>query len=215
MTSADPAAPDETGRNALEDEFTVLLFEFKVQIAEYLSRLRRTRIRTLADLIAFNVERCAEELRWYGQEIFELAEATSGDLRDPEYLAAKATTRNFGRRVIDGYRRQGFDAILTPSNSFATSVAATAGYSSMSVPIGYVRDRQPVGLWLAAGFLEEPRLIRIGSAIEHLIDARVPPTLAGTVPADPAPFPGCAVPAERSAARARAGSKSASWRGTL
>lgn len=215
VTSTDPAAPDETGRNAFDDEFTVLLFEFKVQIAQYLSRLRRTSVRTLADLIAFNQERCAEELRWYGQEIFELAEATSGDLRDPEYLAAKATTRNFGRRVIDGYRRQGFDAILTPSNSFATSVAATAGYASLSVPIGYVRDQQPVGLWLAAGFLEEPHLIRLASAIEYVVDARVPPTLAGTVPPDPEPFPGCAVPAERSRASARPGSTAASWRRTL
>lgn len=52
VTSTDPAAPDETGRNVLEDEFTVLLYEFKVQIAEYLAGLRRTRMRTLADLIA-------------------------------------------------------------------------------------------------------------------------------------------------------------------
>ncbi|MCA1481433.1 amidase, partial [Bradyrhizobium sp. NBAIM08] len=139
-----------------------------------------TRMRTLADLIAFNRARCAEELVWYGQEIFELAEATSGNLRDPEYLAAVATTRNFGRRVIDGYRRQGFDAVLTPSTSSATSVAATAGYPSMSIPIGYVRGTQPVALWLAAGAYEEPQLIRLGSAIEQLVDARVAPTLAGT-----------------------------------
>ena len=36
-------------------EFTVLLFEFKVQIAEYLAGLRHTSMRTLADLIEFNI----------------------------------------------------------------------------------------------------------------------------------------------------------------
>jgi len=215
VTSTDPASPDETGRNAFDDEFTVLLFEFKVQIAEYLSRLRNTRMRTLADLIAFNRERCDEELVWYGQEIFELAEATSGDLTDPEYLAAKATTRNFGRRVIDGYRRQGFDAILTASNSFATSVAATAGYPSMSVPVGYVHGHQPVALWLAASAFEEPRMISIGAAVEHLIDARVPPTLTGAIPADPPSFDGCAVPSVSARSKTDALSPSATWRGTL
>ena len=38
--------------------------------------------------------------------------------------AAKATNQAFGRGVIDGYRRQGFDAVLAPSFSFATSVKA-------------------------------------------------------------------------------------------
>ena len=61
-------------------EFTVLLFEFKVQVAEYLAGLGDTSIRTLADLIDFNVAHCAEEMRYFGQELFELAEATSGDL---------------------------------------------------------------------------------------------------------------------------------------
>ena len=72
-------------------EFTVLLFEFKVQIAEYLAGLGHTSMRTLADLIAFNTAHCAEEMRYFGQEIFELAESTSGDLNDPDYLAGPCT----------------------------------------------------------------------------------------------------------------------------
>src|SRR5947209_7215367 len=56
------------------DEFTALLFEFKVQIAEYLATLTHTNMRTLADLIAFNIAHCPEELVYYGQEVFEAAE---------------------------------------------------------------------------------------------------------------------------------------------
>ena len=65
------------------DEFLVLLVEFKVDIAKYLSTLQKTNIRTLADLIAFNNANCPAEMKYYGQEIFELAEATSGDLKIP------------------------------------------------------------------------------------------------------------------------------------
>jgi hypothetical protein len=41
-------------------EFTVLLFEFKVQVAKYMAGLGHTSIRTLADLIDFNSAHCAE-----------------------------------------------------------------------------------------------------------------------------------------------------------
>jgi amidase len=191
VTSVDPAKPDASGRIPFDDEFTVLLFEFKVQIAEYLSRLRHTRMRTLADLIAFNREHCARELKWFGQEVFELAEATSGNLKDPEYLAAKATNQGFGRGVIDRLLRRGFDAVITPSGSFGTSPAAVAGYPSMSIPIGYTPAGRPVGLWFASGFMHEPQLIRIGYALEQLLKARVPPKLRGSVPPNPKPFPGC------------------------
>src|SRR5262247_1412735 len=53
-------------------EFTALLFEFKVQIAQYLQTLSHTNMRTLADLIEFNNAHCPQELVYYGQEIFEL-----------------------------------------------------------------------------------------------------------------------------------------------
>jgi len=62
------------------NEFDVLLYEFKVQIAEYLATLRRSKVHTLADLIAFNLAHCEEEMKYLGQEIFEWAEGTSGDL---------------------------------------------------------------------------------------------------------------------------------------
>ena len=205
VTSVDPAEPDASGRIPFDDEFTVLLFEFKMQVAEYLSRLRHTRMRTLADLIAFNRAHCAQELKWFGQEVFELAEATSGDLRDPEYLAAKATNQGFGRRVINGLLRRGFDAVITPSGSFGTSPAAVAGYPSMSIPVGYTSQGRPVGIWFASGFMREPQLIRIGYALEQLLMARVPPKLLGSVPPDPEPFPGCSTPSMSQRSQQKAG----------
>src|SRR6266576_530827 len=97
------------------DEFTALLYEFRAQIADYLATLTHTNMRTLADLIAFNLAHCPEELVYYGQEIFELAESTSGDLTDPVYLAARTHARNTARAGIDGaLMRDDLEAIVAP-----------------------------------------------------------------------------------------------------
>jgi amidase len=213
VTSIDPTQPDATGRIPFDDELTVLLFEFKVQVAEYMAPLRHTDMRTLADLIQFNTDHCDQELRFFGQEIFTLAEETSGDLTDPEYLAAKATNQGFGKAVIDGFLAQGFDAIITPTFSFGTSPAAVSGYPSMAVPVGYTPAGRPVGFWLAAGFMQEPVLIRLGFAIEQLLQARVAPTLSGTVPPEPPRFPGC--PITTAAASTSASTSASSHRGHM
>src|SRR5437879_12006698 len=63
------------------NEFTVLLFDFKIDIQNYLAT--RTGVPTargtLADLIAFNTAHAAQEMPFFGQEIFELAETFSSD----------------------------------------------------------------------------------------------------------------------------------------
>ena len=81
IRSADPMAPTPEGRIPFDDEFTVLLFEFKVQVAAYLQTTRGTGMRTLADLIASNRAHCEDELRYFGQEVFEAAEATAAPPR--------------------------------------------------------------------------------------------------------------------------------------
>ena len=143
-------------------EFTVLLYEFKVQIAEYLAGLSNTSMRTLADLIDFNLKHCPEEMRFFGQEIFELAEATSGDLTDPVYLDARALclrlTRDEGiDRVL---RNRNVAAIVAPSYSFASAPAAVAGYPNIAIPVGLTPRGKPAGLWMYAGFLQEPNCWR-------------------------------------------------------
>jgi hypothetical protein len=78
----------------------------------------------------------------------------------------------------------------------------------MAVPVGYTEAGHPVGFWLAAGFLQESRLIRVAHGIEQALQGRVAPTYAGTVPPDPTPFPGCpaiAPTAARSAVQRSAG----------
>ncbi|PYJ12929.1 MAG: amidase, partial [Verrucomicrobia bacterium] len=71
------------------DEFTALLYEFRAQIADYLATLTHTTVRTLADLIAFNNAHCTQEMPYYDQDVFLLAEQFVGYPNDPNYIAAR------------------------------------------------------------------------------------------------------------------------------
>ncbi len=164
-----------------DDEFTALLFEFKVQIAEYLATLAHTSMRTLADLIAFNLAHCPEELVYYGQEIFELAESTSGDLTDPVYLAARTHARNTARAGIDGaLMRDDLDAIVAPHLTNSTG-PAVAGYPNLSLPVGVRASGKPAGMLIYSTFLREPQLIGFGYDLEQALNVRVQPQFLGSL----------------------------------
>ena len=172
-------------------EFTVLLYEFKGDIERYLSSLRftrrETRMRSLADLIRFNIEHCHEEMEYFGQEIFEIAESLSGNLSDPAYAAARDLCLELTRaQGIDRVMAEhDLDAVLSPSYAFGSSAPAAAGYPIISVPVGVAADGKPAGAWLYAGFLQEPKLISIAYAMEQLLQPRSQPMYLGSVPPEP------------------------------
>jgi amidase len=180
-----------------DDEITVLLTEFKVGLNAYLSELRNTNVRSLADVIAFNDDHCEDELRFFGQEWFEVAEASAG-LRNPDYRAARArciaaTQANGIDRIL---ARDRLDAIVGPAYG-DSSGPAVAGYPVISVPTGLTEDGRPGGVWLSAGFLAEPTLLGFAFDLEGAVGPRPLPTFAGTLPPD-APDAGiCATPPER------------------
>jgi amidase len=168
-----------------DDEFTALLFEFKAQIADYLATLSHTKMRTLADLIAFNNAHCAQEFVYYGQEVFEASEATSGDLNDPSYVAARSHATNTARAGIDGaMTRDHLDAIVAPHLTNSTG-PAVAGYPNLSLPVGIRSSGKPAGILLYSTFLHEPQLIGFGFDLEQALNARHQPQFLGS----PVPVP--------------------------
>jgi amidase len=177
------------------DETLVLLYEFKGQIAQYLSTLSHTSRRTLADLIAFDIAHCRAEMKYFGQEIFEMSQATSGNLTDPAYLAARAANLAFARGGIDGaLQRDNLDAIVAPTYSFASSPAAVAGYPDISIPVGLTPEGKPAGLWMYSGFLKEPTLLGLAYDLEQEIHPRSQPQFLGTVPPEPPDAGICSAP---------------------
>jgi amidase len=173
-----------------DPEFTVLLCEFKDDIAAYLSELRNTDMRTLADLIAFNEANASRELRWFGQEIFLLSEATGGTA-DPAYADALATSKRLAQNGIDQTMdRHDLDAIfsLTASPPWTTDLvngdhfltgsstpAAVAGYPNITVPAGFSFGELPVGVNFIGRRWSEPTLIKLAYGFEQGTNARHAP----------------------------------------
>ena len=163
------------------DEFTALLFEFKVQIADYLRTLSHTNLRTLADLIAFDNAHCIQELVYYGQEIFELAEQTSGDLTDPDYTAARTHATDTAQAGIDdAMAADDLDAIVAPHLTNTTG-PAVAGYPNFSMPVGIRSNGRPAGMFMYGSFLQEPQLLAMAYDLEQALHARHQPQLLGSI----------------------------------
>src|SRR6184192_4259483 len=105
----DVSFPHLSEINSGGSEFTVLLNDFKHDLNAYLSTRSGVPITSLADAIAFNNAHAAQEMPFFAQEIFDLAQTFSGDLTDPAYLTALARDK-----VIGG--SEGIDAILATNN---------------------------------------------------------------------------------------------------
>jgi amidase len=191
----DPVALPNLGQTD-ESEMEVLLYEFKADLAAYLASRPGSRVRGLGDLIAFNRDNAARELPYFGQEIFEEADA-KGPLTDREYLAAlEKNRRRMGPEGIDAalaaHRLDALVALTSgpahltdPINGDAwsgssSSPAAVAGYPAVTVPAGHVRGL-PVGVTFFGTAWSEAGLIRLAYAFEQATKARTPPRYLPTV----------------------------------
>ena len=164
-----------------DDEFTALLYEFKAQIAEYLATLTHTDMRTLADLIAFNNAHCEQELVYYGQEIFELAEQTSGYPTNPIYVAARTHATNTARAGINNaLAADNLDAIVAPHLTNSTG-PAVSGYPNLSLPVGIRDSGRPAGMLIYSTFLREPKLLALAYDLEQALNGRQQPQFLGSV----------------------------------
>jgi amidase len=176
-------------------EYEVMLYEFKATLNAYLAGCGGDAPRSLAELIAFNEANREQEMPYFGQEIFLLAEA-KGDLGDPAYRDALARSRDNARNAINSLMEQHqLDAIVMPSESPAwltdlingdhflggsSALAARAGYPLVTVPAGDAHGL-PVGVTFMGGAFSEPTLIRLAYAFEQAAHARRPPQLLPTL----------------------------------
>ena len=164
-----------------DDEFTALLYEFRAQIADYLQTLSKTSMRTLADLIAFNNAHCPQELVYYGQEIFEIADQLPGYPNDPTYVAARNHATGAARAGIDGaMSRDHLDAIVAPHLTNSTG-PAVAGYPNFSMPVGVRASGRPAGMLMYSTAFREAQLIAMAYDLEQALMARQQPQFLGAI----------------------------------
>jgi amidase len=148
-------------------------------------------------MIAFNRAHADRELRWFGQELFEQAQA-KGPLNDRAYLDARAKCVRLSRaegidKVMDAHQ---LDALFAPtadpawtidlvngdhSLGAASTPAAVSGYPSISVPAGEAFGL-PVGVTFFGRAFSEPTLLKLAFAFEQATRARTVPRFSPTVP---------------------------------
>ena len=186
--------------DAFNNEFPALLLEFKHDINAYLAGTPGSHPADLAGLIAFNQAHADIEMPFFQQEIFELAQATSGDQSDPTYQQQRATATGAARNAIDSAMAANhLDAILAPTNgpawvtnlqtgddftnfTSASAPAAIAGYPDLTVPAGYdSHNVLPIGMSLFGSRFSEPTLIALGYALEQATQARRAPAFLPTL----------------------------------
>jgi amidase len=173
---------------ASKAENAVLQYEFKDGLNKYLSTAN-SKIKSLADVIAFNKQNEARAMPFFKQEILEQSEKRGG-LDSKEYLdAVKTTTATRG--IIDAIlKKNNLDAIAAPTNGFAgcidlvngdydngfsfSSPAAMAGYPHITVPMGYAH-RLPAGISFISTAYKEGDIIKLGYAYEQASKKRVAP----------------------------------------
>ncbi|MAC33382.1 MULTISPECIES: amidase [Idiomarina] len=179
------------------DEFTVLLYEFKQDIATYLDSTDLP-YDNLSDLIEANQQLGKQELALFGQELFEMANAQ--DNKAAYLKALKNNKRLAGKEGIDAMlEKHNLDVLIAPTTTpawkidhvngdhysgSASSPAAVAGYPHISVPMGYIQignePALPVGMSFFAGARSEATLIEAAFAYEQATKHRRPPTLVVT-----------------------------------
>lgn len=173
-----PAWPD----GFWDDSINVLHYEFKHDLNKYLASLPGALSSfTLEKLIAFNRDNVAQEMPWFGQDLFETAQRKAG-LDSSEYIRSLRAVQTFTRSSIDGLlEAYEVDVLIMRSNAPAfaidlifgdnfqggsSSMAAIAGYPHITVPMGRWKGL-PVGLSFVGTAFAEPVLIRAAYAYEH------------------------------------------------
>lgn len=177
--------------NLGEDEFTLLLYEFKDGINKYLSQSNLP-YKTLNDLIEYNKKNKDKVMPIFQQEIFDMAEAT-GTLSDTTYLNAKQRLMDHTRGAIDQvHTAYQIDALVGPTTGPAWDidhingdkfngpssygVAAISGYPHINVPMGDV-EGLPVGVCFIGQAWTEGTLINIAYNYEQASQKLITPKL--------------------------------------
>jgi len=196
-------------------ELFVLEFDFKSDVQSYFA----TRVgvpmagKTLADAIAFNNANADAEMPFWGQEIFEQAQAllpgADTPQTDPTLGVPVGTTYNQGLTIDQAATVNGIDAalaqfhldaIVAPTDNPAWSTDLLYGdhfifgSSGLGVPGGlpYIQVPGakvfgiPLGITFFGTAFSEPKLIALASGFEAVTQQRAKnlPTFAPTIPDD-------------------------------
>jgi amidase len=176
-------------------ESTVFLCELKPAMEAYLARRAHPKFRSLLDLIAFNLSH-PDELRLFGQEFFDQAQARPGHA-DAGYAAAREQCLQIAReQLLDAaFKNNQLDAMVMVTGGLpwlidsltgdaivgpnSTVLPAVAGYPHVTVPAGAFHGL-PIGMSLIGLPYTEDKLLGYAYAYEQATMHRKPPRYLAT-----------------------------------
>jgi amidase len=197
-TLVDPAdIPTMDALNSDQAEIIVLIYEFKRDLNAYLATRTGVPVHNMADVIAFDIAHASQEMWYFGQEFFELAQQEI--FSQQEYQdALERGHRLAGPEGIDAaLKTNNVSALVAPSGNPAwpidyvngdhftgssTYPSAVAGYPIVNVPMGFVFDLLPVGISFLGTAWSEPTLIKLAYAYEQATHHRRAPKFIPTFP---------------------------------
>jgi len=190
------ATPDDVHN----DEFTVLVHELRSDLDAYLlSRAKNGGPSSVSAVVQFNRENADLELKYFGQEIFEMAAECQGRSAT-EYMQARQRNVAWVQQHLFGALAE-HDVLISPAympawktdfvyghpsaGGAVTAPAAIAGLPIVTIPMGLVSGL-PVGLSFVGAKNSEAMLISLARSLENSLglvhDAMWQPRFARTTP---------------------------------
>lgn len=175
-----PAPSDQEG----ESEFKVLMHELNEDLASYLATREGARVKTLRDVVEFNLANKSSELQYFGQEYFDMALEIGGRNSDYQKLRSENLDWAINRVLNPAFEK--LDILIGEtyapawksnlgggddygSASWISMAPAIAGTPIGALPMGLV-DGLPVAVGIVARANQEERLVQAMALIERVLD---------------------------------------------
>lgn len=176
--------PEQLGK----DEFTVLTYEFKRDLNQWLLDYQAPKpVNSIAKIVEFNQKKGKAALAFYGQQYLEQANNIDLTKDAAAYQQALSNSRKLAGAILDQYLvTAAADAILLPATSSAWAIdhvkgddysfgtataAAVSGYPSVTIPAG-LDGLLPLGVSIVGAKWSEPKLIRLATLLEQQLPKR-------------------------------------------
>jgi len=175
-----PAPSDQEG----ESEFKVLMHELNEDLASYLATRQGSRVKTLQDVVDFNLANKEAELQHFGQEYFDMALQLGG--RNSGYQKLRNENLDWAVNKVLTPAFEKFDILIGEtyapawksnlgggddygSASWISMAPAIAGTPIGALPMGLV-DGLPVAVGVVGRANQEDRLVQAMALIERVLD---------------------------------------------
>ncbi|KAK0099948.1 hypothetical protein ONS96_007893 [Cadophora gregata f. sp. sojae] len=164
------------GKNPIE---LVMSYEGKEAVEDWLSEVNSPGLKTIEDLIKFNLDHHEKELPEDHPDQNQLVKASRDPPTQATYDAVKGRMKNISKdNGIDKlFREQNLNILAFPMDSLMVFISAASGYPIASMPVGIIQaDGRPYGLGIMAQAGREDLIFQFMSAFEAHFPPRALPS---------------------------------------